>query len=167
MGSEIKDPVRISVEVKLVVAIDVVEAGEVVLPSRRSGYRQFCAAQQVIELRPIAGIGRLQRGAVEIPLAGNSGVTVGMAKANAQRGPIVERRADIRTFERIRVRVVNFRAISIELAAEQVVVEAAASPGQRSVSSRRREISAVRAKSKFGHRSTADTRPDLHHADHG
>src|ERR1700758_1231841 len=100
MGSEIKDPGHITVEVKLVVAIDVVEAGKVVLPTRRAGDRQFGAAQQVVELRPITGIGRLQRRAVETPLAGDSGVTVGMAKANTQGGPMVERRADIRTFER-------------------------------------------------------------------
>src|SRR6202008_527674 len=136
MGSEIKDPGRITVEVQLVVAIDVVEAGKVVLPSRRAGDRQFGTTEQVVELRPIAGIGRLRRRAVEIPLAGDSGVTVGMAKANTQGGPIVERRADVRTLERIRVRVVNPRAIGIELAAKQVVVEAAVSPGQRSVSSR-------------------------------
>ena len=114
------------------------------LPSRRPGHRQLSAAQQIVELRPVAGIRRLQRDAIELPFARNSGMTIGMTNAHPQRSAVIERRPNIRALERVGISVVDAGAVGIELAAEQVVVEAPARPSQRSVAIRGAEISAVR-----------------------
>src|SRR5579864_487222 len=79
---------------------------------------------------------------------------------------MVECSADVRALERIRERVVDARAVGIELAAEQVVVETAASAGKRGVSFGGCEISAVRTEGKFGDGSGAGARPNLHDAGH-
>ena len=75
--------VGVTVHIEFVVAIQVVESAESMLPSIWRGDREFHAAQQIVQLRPVTWIWRqrCERGtvsnrherivAVEIPLAGN------------------------------------------------------------------------------------------------
>ncbi len=48
----------IAVQVQVVVAVEIIETGEAVLPAGRRGHGEFHAAEQAVELRPVAGIGR-------------------------------------------------------------------------------------------------------------
>jgi len=95
-----------------------IECGEAVLPAGRRGYDKFRAAQQAVELRPFAGIGRQKRVAVETPFAGKSGVTVGVTHVQAQGHLVVQREAKVCALERIGIAVIDSRSIGVELVAK-------------------------------------------------
>src|SRR5579863_1888366 len=123
------------------------------LPSGGLIDRKLGAANQSIELRPVAGIGRENWIAIEIPLPRNAGMRVGVTEAYTKRYAIVKRRAEIRSFQRIGISVVDALAVGIELVAEQVVIEYPARPGKRSVSAGGSEVSAIGAEAQFRSRS--------------
>src|SRR5580700_5751800 len=66
---EIVDAVRIAGHIQFVVAVEIVEAGEMMSPSIRRGHGEFHATQQIVVVRPFVGIGWLKGTAVEIPLS--------------------------------------------------------------------------------------------------
>jgi hypothetical protein len=113
------------------------------LPSMGSSDVELDISEQIVELRPIAGIGlernkRLGKavggnqriGAIEIPFARYAGVAVGMAKAEAERSGWSKLSSEVRALERIGVGIVDAEAGSVELIGEGVVVEAGASAGE-------------------------------------
>src|SRR5579871_2303781 len=116
--------VRIAIYIQFVIAIKVIESGELMLPAVWRDHRQSNAAQQIIELRPVAGIGRQgnQRASsilgdqrivsVETPFSRESGMRVGVAKMRAERNRTVDLRPDICAFDRVGVRVVHSRALA-------------------------------------------------------
>src|ERR1044071_6721552 len=104
-----------------------------VLPSGWGPHREFCAAQEVVELRPIAVIGRLKSSSVEIPFARDTGVRVRVAEAHTKRGVVIERSTEICALERIGVGIVDPGAGGVELVSEEVVIVAVVSAGQTRV----------------------------------
>src|SRR5258708_4153612 len=84
MRRKIEDPVNIAVNIQLVIAIEVVESREVVLPSMGRGDSQFHTAQKIVVLRPLGRIGRLQLRAVEVPLPRNSRVAIRVSNPSSQ-----------------------------------------------------------------------------------
>ena len=78
---------------------------------------------------------------VEPPFPRHPRMTVGMTKSHAQRSLVADRRAHVRSLQRIGVRIVHARSVGVELIAEHVVVESPARTRQRSVPAGRFEIS--------------------------
>ena len=145
----------------------VFEARETMLPARRPGYGEICAGQQIILPRALVKVRGKYWVSVEIPVALHAGDAIGMAGAHAQRRPVGQFRADIQALQRVRIIVVRALTHSVELVAEQVVIEAASRPGKRCIAVRRPQISAVRAKTQFGDGSAARASKNLDHAGHG
>src|ERR1700691_5005941 len=101
------------------------------LPSRRRGHSKFYASENIVQMLRFAGIGSEERVAVEIPLAGQTGIAVGVAGSHAQRDVIAFRHAAVRALPRARGLVVSPPPVAFELIAEEVVVEASVGAGQR------------------------------------
>ena len=135
-----------------------------VLPSGRCPDREFCAAQEVIELGPVAVIGRLQGGSVEIPFARDTGVRVGVAEPHTKRGVVIQCSTHICALERIGIGIVDPRTGGVELVSEEVVIVAAVSAGETRVPIGGRKVSAIGSETKFGSESVAGARPDLDYA---
>ena len=129
--------------------------------------RQLRAGQQIVLPRALVEVRRQDGISVEIPVALHAGGAVGVAGAQAQRRPVGQLHADVPALQRVRVVVVRTLTHGVELVAEQVVVEAAIGAGERCISVRRAQVSAVRAETQFGNGRAAGAGKDLHHAGHG
>src|SRR5215470_10326374 len=164
--SKWRHPVRIDDVVLVKRAMVVLEGGQAVLPARWPDHRKFRARHCIVLSRTLIRLGRKWWESVEIPLTLYSGAAVGVAPAHAQEGAVPQFDPDIRALPGVGVIVVRAGSLSVELVAEEVVVEAVVRAGDREISVCRRQVSAIGAEAQLRTLARPGASEHLHDAGH-
>src|SRR5205085_11184234 len=80
--------------------------------------------------------------------------------------PIIQLRAEVCAFERIRVIVIRAGARCVELVPKYVVIKSAVGPGKRGISVLGSIVSGIGSETQLGNWRIANTAPRLHNASH-
>src|SRR5579862_704145 len=94
-------------------------------------------------------------------------MAIRVPEVQAQGCGIIHPPTDIRSLQRIRVRIIHSGSVRIELIAENVVIKTPASASQRGVALGRFEITSLGPEAEFGHAGAASARRYLYHTGHG
>src|SRR6185437_2971923 len=157
-------PARIHEGIEIFANVVVLVAADAVLPLFRRIEFERNVREKIVLARAFIAVGWDKLLPIEVEERLHATARIGMPEAQAQRGICREPRAQIGAFGRVRVLVVDALALSIELLAKEVVIEAASGAGESRESVRRGKCSTVRSQSEFRSARRPSRAEHLHHA---